>query len=131
MGHFSWPRKGLSMSRGILMDFNALPRSTRQRLIAGTQPGHPHSALFEAPERSSSSIAIWVLIGLCCLGVLALLVPSDFGGNEPFSRPLQAPEFLALYAPAAFLLAAAILGIAFHLKLETTGGKGGISSRRA
>jgi hypothetical protein len=80
------------MAEAKRVDFNALPREVRERLIACMQHTSYPYPLLSAVTSQGAAIAGWVILAL--VGGLIVLVPlaADFG------RKLQDPAMIAAYA---------------------------------
>ncbi|AKJ00369.1 hypothetical protein ATI61_104225 [Archangium gephyra] len=103
------------MNREILVDFNALPRVTRERLVNSTGPTPTLAPLVAAPGARGGSVLPWAGLGALCLLVLYGLVKSNFGHGE-----LQHEGLIILYVGAVFFFLAAVLLLLFQKKWRGT-----------
>ncbi|WP_375768832.1 hypothetical protein NR798_45345 [Archangium gephyra] len=113
------------MAREILVDFNALPRSTRERLVDSTGP-RPGLAPVLATRSFIGGTVLpwarsafpWAVLGLVCLFVLFLSVTWGFG--QPGDGLVQPSALVPLYSGASFLAVAS--GVGLVLRKRWNGG---------
>src|SRR5215210_595960 len=99
-----------------LIDFNKLPKSTRERLI-GCIAGNfsPRPVLSE--RFSQAGTVGWVFLVLLCGATLLGLV--SYGFASPYSSgSVQSPALLLLYVGATFLALYSILAIIRRTKIR-------------
>ncbi|MGE6758231.1 hypothetical protein ACQKGO_09485 [Corallococcus interemptor] len=103
------------MSRDVIVDFNVLPHSTRERLIASTRPHSADAPLFSDEDRTTQrGLARWIVAGLLGLGHFCFIALTAFG--TPGARGVQDVDSIIAYALTISLMVAAVLGIAYHRK---------------
>lgn len=104
------------MSGEILVDFNSLPRATRERFVDSTSEAPSLAPVFADRHSTGGTIFWWGVLGLICAFVLVLAVVNDFGRLDGYSIAVQPAVLLPVYFFAVLLLVASGLGIAFELK---------------
>ncbi|MFP2895025.1 hypothetical protein [Corallococcus sp. 4LFB] len=103
------------MSRDVIVEFNVLPRSTREKLIASTSGHTAQSPLFSDRDRTPhSGFGWWLVAGL--LGLVHFCSTALPGFGTPGERGVQGAGFIIGYTFGISLMIAAVLGIAYHRK---------------
>jgi hypothetical protein len=95
------------------VDFNALPRTTREAFVAALRS--PHSPLVYVDRTTTGAVSWWGIL-LLVVGGLGLLTLKDNFGSAYGHR--QGAPFLLGYVVGGFLLALAAIGILRHVILS-------------
>ena len=103
------------MPHGTVVDFNRLPRTTRERLIDSLGPKARLAPLLADPVSRWKPLFWWTVLGLYCLFHFAATALIHFGQLGPLIDPVQDPWHILRYAGSAFFLTAAVLAVAFHV----------------
>ncbi|WP_375768146.1 hypothetical protein NR798_41775 [Archangium gephyra] len=103
------------MAGDTVVDFNRLPRTTRERIVDSLGPKPSLAPLFADPQSKGMRIFGWTMLGLYCLSSFVSWTLKDFGEAGPMADAVQGVWALPLYFGSAFFLTAAVLAIAFHV----------------
>jgi len=102
------------MAEAKRVDFNALPRDVRERLIACMQQqAFPYPLLSSVPSQGAA-IAGWSILALIGAGILVAALAADFG------RKLQTPTALIAYFLGIAIVALSILFLVRRVRLGST-----------
>jgi hypothetical protein len=107
------------MAGGTVVDFNRLPRPTRERIMDSLGPKPRLAPLFADPGTPEMPLLWWMVSGLCCLSILLGTALSDFGQLGPATDAVQHAGVLPLYFGSIFFLTAVGLGAAVYLEQRT------------
>lgn len=102
------------MAGDIVVDYNALPRPTRERLVDCTSVKPTLAPLFKDPSATETALAGWVLLAFFCGLILLMVASNGFGQLDSYALTIHSPPAIVGYCILAFLLCASVLGVAFQ-----------------
>ncbi|MFY0528336.1 hypothetical protein ACN28I_35955 [Archangium gephyra] len=103
------------MADDTVVDFNRLPRTTRERIVDSLGSTPRLAPLFADPQSKTKPLFWWSVLGLYCLYSFLKWTLWDFGEVGPMANAVHNLWALPIYFGSAFFLTAAVLAIAFHV----------------
>lgn len=104
------------MSSGVVVDFNRLPRTTRERIVDSLGSEPRLAPLFADRDSKVKPVFWWSVLALYFLSSYVGMVLRDFGHVGPNIQSVHGPALIPFYLFPAFFVIAGVLGVAFHLK---------------
>ena len=98
-----------------LIDFNKLPRSSRERFV-GCLNGQIGPRPIFMNAGGTGAIVGWIILALASLGGMLFLLTVEYGSTWAIK---QGPGWLVLYAAAFFLLMLAVVGFIRRIRMNS------------